>query len=111
MTRKVFPDYHAIVSKELSSYFSAKAKAIEADGEVRRAGARLKLLGVDPEWRIQDALSASADEVFVCAHDGCDRPVISRSWDQREFCESHTPPPEKARPVDKLTPAEPEEDT
>lgn len=90
--RRLFPNFHAIVSAELAAYFATKSKAIEAEAGVREVARKLKLLGVDPEWRISEALNADPEQVFVCGHEGCDRPVISQSWAPRDFCDEHTPP-------------------
>lgn len=89
--RKLFPNFHGILSGELAQYFTAKTKLIEAQQQVREIERRLKLLGIDPTWSLADALSADPEEVFVCEHEGCERPVISRSWAQKEFCGEHTP--------------------
>lgn len=96
--KRLFPNFHAIVSAELAAYFAAKSKAIEAEAGVREVGRKLKLLGVDPEWRISEALNAPPEQVFVCEHDGCDRPVISQSWAPRDFCDEHTPPRKEPEP-------------
>lgn len=93
--RRVFPNFHQIVANELMNYFTAKAKEIEAQAATRDAGLRLKLLGVDPEWRVGEALNALPDKVFVCTAEGCDRPVICHSWDEREHCDEHFLPKPK----------------
>lgn len=90
---RIFPNYHQIASAELSTYFKAKADAIDAETKVKASLNRLKLLGIDPDWRLGEAMNADPDEVFVCEHDGCDRPVIVRSWSrvEKKLCESHAP--------------------
>lgn len=106
MSKRVFPNFHRIVSAELAAYFQAKAAAIEAEAKVTESAARLKLLGVDPEWRISEALSAKPEDVICCDHPGCDRPVISHSWDPKSFCEEHHV--EKTRPRSEDVPTESE---